>query len=78
VIYSLPVIGWLIGFFFHFCLSIPLYFLWNGLAPVYFYWLPSVYLEIPFLSVVGLVILLSILKAVLLPKFSTSVETKKS
>ncbi len=49
---------------------------WSG--AVYFYgFLPS-YLEIPFWSVVGLVILLSILKTVLLPKFSNQRRTKKS
>lgn len=74
MIYSLPVVGWLIGFILHASLAIPFYFLWNGLAPTYFYWLPSLYLQLNFWTIVGLFMLLSILKTVLLPRFG-SVQT---
>ncbi len=46
-------------------LSIPLWWLWNKLAPIYFYWLPKVYLAIPFWHVVGLVLLVVTLQGVL-------------
>lgn len=72
MIYSIPVIGWLIGVFFHTCLAIPFYLLWNSFAPVYFYWLPEVYQDIAFWDCVGLFIIISILKAVLLPDLSAS------
>lgn len=80
MIYAIPVVGWLVGLFFHTMLAIPFYFLWNGLAPTYFYWLPSVYQQLSFLSIIGLFVLLSILKAVLLPSFGSSVtnQTKKA
>lgn len=39
-------------------LCIPLWWLWNKLAPIYFYWLPAVYLAIPFWHLVGLAILI--------------------
>lgn len=77
MIYAIPVVGWLVGLFFHTMLAIPFYFVWNGLAPVYFYWLPEVYKHIDFWTIVGLFILLSILKSVLLPNFGTNVSTKK-
>lgn len=43
---------------------IPLWWLWNKLAPVYFYWLPKVYLAIPFWHMVGLILLVLIVLGV--------------
>lgn len=74
---AIPVIGWLIAAVLCFFISIPVYLLWNWLAPVYFYWLPAVYLSIPFWHVFGLLWLLSSLKALLLPSMSTTVNSKK-
>jgi hypothetical protein len=41
--------------------SILLYFLWNWLAPVYLSFLPSVYLDIPFWHVWGIMATVSLL-----------------
>lgn len=79
MINAIPFIGWFLSFFFSVCLAIPFYFLWNGLAPTYFYFVPPVYLNIPFWDSVWLFMLLSILKAVLVPKvasISSSSESK--
>jgi len=46
-------------------LAIPLWWLWNKLAPIYFYWLPPVYLAIPFWHVVGLALLIITLQGLL-------------
>lgn len=46
-------------------LAIPLWWLWNKLAPIYFYWLPKVYLAIPFWHVVGLALLVITLQGLL-------------
>jgi hypothetical protein len=48
-------------------IAIPFYFLWNELAPVYFYWLPRLYLHIPFWHVMGLFVLVAILKTLFFP-----------
>jgi hypothetical protein len=48
-------------------LSVPFYFLWNKLAPVYFYQIPSLYRQIPFWHCVGLFLLIAILRAMLFP-----------
>jgi hypothetical protein len=72
----IPVIGWLIAAAVCFFIAIPLYFLWNWLAPTYFYWLPPVYLDLPFWHVFGLLWLLSSLRQLLLPSVS-SFSTKK-
>jgi len=74
----IPVVGWFLSFFFSVCLAIPFFFLWNGLAPTYFYFVPEVYKHIPFWDCVWLAMLISILKAVLVPKFiATSSNSSK-
>lgn len=49
-------------------LSVPFYFLWNRLAPIYAGALPPLYRHIPFLDCVGLFVLLAIARAMLLPR----------
>ena len=77
MIYSIPIVGWLIGLFFHVCLAIPFWICWNALAPKYFYFLPDVYHQVGFWEAVGLFIIASILKSVLVPRLmSVSSESK--
>lgn len=42
---------------------LPIWWLWNWLAPVYFYFLPKVYLNLPFWHVFGLAALFTLLKS---------------
>ena len=72
MIYSIPIIGWAIGFFLHVSLAVPFYYLWAAMAPKYFYFVPKVYMALPFWDCVWLFMLLSILKTVLLPRFAYS------
>lgn len=58
---SIPVVGWLLAALISFSFAIPFYFLWNGLAPTYFYFLPAVYLHFDFWTLVGLVWLMRLL-----------------
>lgn len=74
MIYLTPIVGPLMAFVFMFFLAIPFYYLWNALAPTYFYWLPKVYLELPFWDCVWLLMLIGMLKLILLPKFSAEVK----
>lgn len=74
----IPVVGWLIAAVICLFVSIPVYFLWNWLAPIYFYWLPAVYLVLPFWHVFGLLWLLISLKGILLPTMSHKVTTGSS
>ena len=67
MINSIPVIGWFISFFLSVSLAIPFYFIWNSLAPTYFYFLPDVYKQIPFWDTVGLFMIVPILKHMLVP-----------
>ncbi|MGZ3723625.1 MAG: hypothetical protein ACXVA9_11870 [Bdellovibrionales bacterium] len=53
--------------FFVLILSVPFDLIWNALAPTYFYWLPTVYHNIPLLDCVGLFTLAGILRALFLP-----------
>ena len=78
---AIPILGWLISALFAMSLAVPFYFIWNALAPTYFYFLPAVYKAIPFWDCVGLFIILPILKSMLVPKFSSvssSSEAKQS
>lgn len=72
----IPVVGWLIAAVVCFFVAIPVWFLWNWLAPIYFYWLPSVYLDLPFRHVFGLLWLISSLKGLLLPSIRANAESK--
>lgn len=56
-------------------LTIPIYFLWNWLVPKYFYFLPAVWLNLPFWETMGLVFLFSFIGKII---FKASVETKKN
>ncbi len=74
----LPIIGWLLSVFFSISISIPFWFLWtyHEYGKRFFYWLPEIYQSIAFWDVVALAIIVSILKSILLPKFSSSTEVK--
>lgn len=73
----IPVVGWLFAGIICFFVAVPVYVLWNWLAPTYFYWLPAVYLELPFWHVFGLLWLISSLRGLLLPNITASATTKK-
>lgn len=77
VLNMIPVVGWLIAAAVCLCISVPFYYLWNWLAPIYFYWLPQVYLQLPFWHVFGLLWLIYSLKSLLLPFASVTVNEKK-
>lgn len=73
----IPIVGWAIAAVVCFFVAIPLFFLWNSLAPVYFYWLPKVYLDLPFWHIVGLLWLLSSLRSLVLPTNVSSSNHKE-
>lgn len=74
-IYAIPVFGWFIGAILHVSLAVPFYFIWNALAPTYFYFVPPVYQQIGFWECVGLFVVISILKAVLVPNLTSSTSS---
>jgi|CXWL01.1.fsa_nt_gi hypothetical protein len=78
MINKLPFIGWVISLTVSISLSIPFWFIWNRLAAIYFYWLPQVYLHIPFWHCVGLFIILPILKGTLIPTLIDVKSTSES
>jgi hypothetical protein len=70
---ALPFIGWFLSLVFSVSLAIPFWLCWTvaGFGAKYFYWLPPVYQSIPFWSCVGLFMVISILKAVLIPRLAS-------
>jgi hypothetical protein len=77
VLNMIPVLGWLLAAVICFFVAIPIYFLWNWLAPQYAYWLPAVYQQLPFWHVFGLLWLLSSIKGLFLPSVYSSSSASK-
>lgn len=75
---AIPVVGWLRRAAICFFAAIPMFFLWNWLAPIYFYWLPPVYLSLPFWHVVGLLWLLAMLKQLFMPALQATTQVKEN
>lgn len=74
---AIPIIGWIIAAVICFFVAIPVWLLWNWLAPIYFGFLPPLYLDLPFVHVFGLLWLLSSLRGVVMPSVSANAESKK-
>ncbi len=75
---AIPIFGWILSFIFSVSLAIPFFFLWNAMAPTYFYFVPDVYKTIPFWDCVWLFMLMSILKSVLVPRLATVSSSSES
>ena len=58
-----------------FIFAAPLWYLWNTLGPVYFSFVPDTYQDLPFWHVFGLIWLISMLKYIFTPKFSSVTNT---
>jgi hypothetical protein len=78
MINAIPILGWIISFLVSCSLAIPFWIVWNSLAPVYFYWLPNVYQNIPFWHCVGLFILMPLLKHMVVPKIASVSTTQNN
>lgn len=79
MINALPVVGWLLSAAANISLAVPFWFCWTwcGLGRAYFDFLPSRFHAIPFWHCVGLFIVASILKCVLVPKLATVTQNVK-
>ncbi len=76
-IYGIPVIGWLIGLIVQIAMAIPFYYAWNYVAPKYFIrWLHPEWLQLPFWDIVALFVAISIIKAVLVPRWGSTVTVE--
>lgn len=53
--------------------GVPIYFVWNELAPIYFTFLPEVYRAIPYWHIVGFLWLFGVITRAIVPKFSSTV-----
>lgn len=71
---AIPIIGWLLSLLFSISMAIPFWFLWTaqGLGDKYAYFLPMVYRFPSFWDCVGVFVIVSILKSVFFPSFSSS------
>ena len=77
-IMAIPFIGWFLGPLFAVLGCIPFYVLWHWFGVKQFFaFLPPIYTEIGFWNMVGLALIVSMLKGLLLPTFSCTNKTKK-
>ena len=69
---AIPFVGWIVSTFVAFCLAVPFWFIWTacGIGQTFAYWLPAVYLHPGFWQCVGLFMVVSIIKAVFVPKLT--------
>lgn len=76
---TIPVLGWILSFLASVSLAVPFWICWThcGLGRLYFGWLPPHWHELPFWHAVGLAVIASILKAILLPSLSCSCDHDK-
>jgi hypothetical protein len=74
----IPIIGWALAAVFCFIAAIPMYLLWNWLAPIYAPFLPHVYLEIPFWHMFGLLWLLMSIRQIVFGSNHTHVKSDKN
>lgn len=56
-----------LGMIIYIIIAIPFYFLWNWAAPIYFTFLPPVWLALPFWHIVGLFWVFGTVKYIMLP-----------
>lgn len=73
---AIPIVGWCIAAILCLFIAMPVWLLWNWLAPTYFYWLPGVYQHLPFWHVFGLLWLVSSLRSLFLPGVNASSSSK--
>ena len=73
MLFALPTFGWIfawaVGLILHMAMALPFWIAWNLAAPRFFAFLPAAYHTVGFWEVVGLFVVITILKAVLLPWF---------
>ena len=76
----IPIVGWLLAFVFCTSLAVPFWIVWTTceIGKYYFYFLPDVYLHPGFWDCVGFFMVVSILKAVLTPRFSSISNTNEN
>lgn len=74
MLFLLPLLGWAISFTFYLWISIPFWIAWSyfGLGAKFFYFVPEVYQTPSLLEVMGVFAIVSVLKSIFLPSFTSS------
>ena len=74
---AFPILGWLIAPLISACAALPFYVLWHWFnVKKFFTFLPDVYLNAGFWEMVGLFLVLSMLKSLLLPSLTNNNTVK--
>lgn len=77
---AIPLLGWFISLCVSISLAVPFWMAWTvfDIGKTFFYWLPEVYRAPGFWECVGLFMVVSILKAVLVPRLASVNNTSES
>lgn len=62
-----PILGWIISAIFAVLIAAPLHFLWGWLGPIYFSFVPAVYLNMGFWDMAGMLVLIGFIKLIVFP-----------
>lgn len=73
----IPVFGWLVSAILAVLLAIPLHFLWHWLGPVYFAFVPALYLNMGFWDMAGMLVLVGFIKLIVFPASFNAVKVGK-
>ncbi len=73
----LPIIGWIISALMAIFIAMPLSFLWSWLGPIYFSFIPAVYLNIGFWDMAGMLVLIGFIKLIIFPSALNYAHTSK-
>lgn len=62
-----PITGWIMSAIIALLMAIPLYVLWHWLGPIYFAFVPALYLNIGYFETAGMLVLVGFFKMIFLP-----------
>ena len=63
----IPILGWIISAFFAVLIAMPLHYLWSWLGPIYFSFVPALYLNMGFWDMAGMLVLVGFVKLLVYP-----------
>lgn len=76
---TIPLLGWIISAFMAVLIAIPFHFLWGWLGPIYFSFVPAIYLNMSFWDTAGMLILIGFFKLIVFPSaLNRSIRTSTS
>ncbi len=74
---TIPLLGWIVSAFVAVLAAIPFHFLWGWLGPIYFSFVPAIYLNMGFWDTAGMLVLIGFLKLIVFPSALNRTNSKE-